>query len=521
MFYLGMQINPLSFNNYYKLPKTPSFTASNKLSIYYYNDTHGNSDQMSEVLFNAKDFKENSKDKDVLVLSGGDNCSGGDYKKNEFIFDLMQNIMGIDASTIGNHEIDAGFEGFLKAHEGKNFPFVATNVEFDDDNPMKDTVKKSVIKEKNGVKYGIVGTMPIDFASCTKEEAQKGIHVMDFDSTVKALQDEINNLKSQGVNRIILLSHVGYDTDKKLAQNLDGVDIIIGGHTHSVVEGAKENENLVKSKSDEPVIITQGGENGQYFGVLDIEFNSEGKIVSVNNNLTPTTNREKNPAIEYIKSQNLGKSPHVGTIKVSEEMPANRRIVPNGWIELMADSMKNELDCQIALINSANLRKIPKAGNLTQADVTESSPMKNKLLKTKLTQKQLTEAIKNASKATMTSPDGYPGLLQGSGFTYKIDDTGELLELKVEGKAVDINNPSEKITYSAVYDNFVAKADGETPELAPKFKSQEFDFDKDKTMSDYISKLPNKENLEIKPDGRLEIVQTSKEKQKDNNTRKI
>ena len=507
-------------------PKLKEPLKKDTLSIYYYNDTHGNSDQMAQILSSAKEFKKDNQDKNTFILSAGDNCSGGDYKKNEFIFDLMQNYMGVELSAIGNHEADAKGSGFYEAAKDKNINFIATNVEFDNDNPMKELAHKSVIKEKDGVKYGFIGTMPIDFKACTKEDVQKGINVMDFDKSVSALQNEISNLKSQGVDRIIMLSHTGYDSDKKFASALDGVDIIVGGHTHNVVEGNVEGENIVKSKSGEPVIITQAGENGQYYGILNVEFDEKGVVKDVQNNLHKTTNRTKSPIIEYIKDQMLGVSPHVGTIEYAQPIPPNRRIEPCGWTELMADSIKNEMGVDIALINSANLRKVPKAGNLTERDVQESSPMKNNLLKTKITQKQLVDAIARTAHDTMTSPDGYPGLIQASGITYKIDDTGELLAMNFidkNGKStpVDIKNPSESITYSASYDDFVAKADGETPELAPKFEIEQFDFDKNKTMCDYIKKLPDKENLNVKADGRLEIIQTSKPKQKDNNTRKI
>ena len=105
----------------------------NKLSIYYYNDTHGNSDQMAGLINGAQKFKQEHKDDSTLILSGGDNSSGGDVQKNEFIFDLMENAIQVDASAIGNHEIDGKKEGFKDAIKEKNIPFIATNVEFDDE----------------------------------------------------------------------------------------------------------------------------------------------------------------------------------------------------------------------------------------------------------------------------------------------------------------------------------------------------------------------------------------------------
>ncbi len=507
-------LNDISFDTFQSSAKKHQ-TDKNTLKIYYYNDTHGNSDSIAGIVSAAKNFKNANKDKPFFVLSAGDNVSGGDVEKNGFIEDIMQNIMGVDASAVGNHEVDAASGGFYDTATKRNIKFVATNAEFDDDNKMNEFVKKSLVMERGGVKYGFVGTMPLDFTSCTKDNAQEGIKVLDFDSTVKALQKEIDNLKAQGINRIIMLAHTGYDTDKKLVQNLDGLDVVIGGHTHVVVDGAKEGENLLKSKSGEPVLITQAGENGKLYGIADIKFDDKGVIKDVSNTVYASPLREKSPIIEYIKSQNLGKSPKIGVLKEADPLPENRRIEPCGWTLTMADAMKEELGTDIAIINSANIRKVPKIGTLTERDVQESAPMKNRLIKAKITQKQLVDAVQNAARQTLTTEEGCPGLIQGSGFGYKVDGKGNLLEMNLIDKQgnktpIDFKNPSDQITYLAAYDDFTAKADGETPELAPKFGiDQKFDYDKDKTMCDYLLKMSNRENLKIVNDGRIQIQKTS------------
>lgn len=508
-----LNVNSLNFNNF-KTATRPKVPNKNKLAILYNNDPHGNSDQMAGIVEAPKFFRQQNKDTANFVVSSGDFVSGANEQKNGYIFDLMQNIMGIDVSTLGNHEFDGGSESLAKALKGKNIPFVVTNAEFDDDNPIKELTQKSIIKEQNGVKYGFIGAMPIDFEKCTKKVAQEGVEVKDFDDTVEALQEEINHLKSQGVNRIILLSHTGNDVEKKLAKSLDGVDIIAGGHSHTVINGIQQGENLLSSKSNEPVIITQAGENGKYYGLLEVEFDDNGIIKKASNTLVKSPQSEKSPVLEYIKEQSLGKSPVVGKVKSTVIMPENRRIEANAWTNLMADSMRSELDCDIALINSANIRKMPKVGNLTQRDISETAPMKNKLLKTKVTQKQLVEAIKAAAKQSMTSNGGEPGLLQVSGLTYKINDKGDLLEMNFVDKngnkiPIDINNPSDSITYTAAYDDFVAREDGEYPLMKPRFEVQHFDFDKDDTAIRYISKLQNKDDLELIDDKRLEILKTS------------
>ena len=508
-------VNNYTFNTFQATTKQAGASRpvqSNKLSIWYCNDLHGNTDKMSGVMEAAKAFKNSKGDSAHFLLTAGDNVSGADKTKNEFVLDIMQNVMSIDASAVGNHEIDATSTGFGEASGDKKINFIATNVEFDEDNPLNDVVKKFHIEEEGGVKYGFVGLMPLDFKTCTKKSVQDDLEVMDMEESIEALQEEIDNLKEQGINRIILLSHSGFEVDKETASKLSGVDIIIGGHSHSVVEGASHGHNIVYSKTGEPVVITQAGENGRYYGVLDVEFGESGELIKIANNLIPTSGK-KSPIIEYIKDQKMGLSPTIATISSIDEMPKNRRTTPHGWANLVVDSMRSEFNSDVAFLNAANVRKVPTEGKLTQRDVSESVPMKNKLIRTRVTQKQMVDAIKQAAKETLTSTTGEPGFLFASGLTYKVNDKGDLLELNFIDKQgiknpIDINNPSETVTYDAIYDEFVMMENGEYPHLAPKFPVEHFEFDKDKTAIDYISKMQNKDGLVIADDHRIEIVKT-------------
>lgn len=518
MFYSGMLNSFISIDKYMTMTSPYKRSSNNhkkKLNIYYYNDTHGNSDQMAGVVESAKIFRQkHALDKDSVnfVLSAGDNVSGASKEKNNFIFNIMQNIMGVNVSAVGNHELDATSHGFFDTIKDKKLKFVATNVKYDKDNPLNDVVQKSIVIEEQGEKFGFVGAMPQDFKTCTKVASQKGIEIENFEDTVKSIQQEVDNLKKQGINKIILMSHSGYEMDKKLAAALDGVDIIIGGHSHSIVEGAQYEENIVMSKSNEPVIIVQAGENGKYYGILETEFDAKGIITKLGNKLFESTNKTKSPKIEYIKSQELGESPIVAKISKIDPMPKNRRIEPCAWTDLIADSIRDEMDVDIAIVNAANTRKVPQEGTLTKRDIEESSPMKNKLIKTKITQKQLVDSLKQALKESLSDEEGVPGILHYSGIKYKADKKGNLIEMSYIDKngninPIDINNPSENVIYSASYDDFVAKKDkGEYPILAPKFEVQTFDFDKDETLCKYLAKREDKDNLIVTDDKRIEIV---------------
>lgn len=523
-----LSVNRYNFNTFQTSAKKIGVTkppVKNTLSIFYGNDYHGNTDKLHLVVESSKAFQEQKKDVPHLIVSAGDNVSGGDCNKNELVYDILQNGAKLDVTVPGNHEFDGYLLKLIENAKLHKTQFVATNVDFDDDSEVRNYIKRSTVIEKNGQKFGLIGAMPLDFETCTKKSVQEGVEVMDYDDTIKALQKEVNNLREQGINKIILLSHTGYENDKKMASDLDGVDIIIGGHSHSVVEGAVQGENIIQSKSNQPVIITQAGENGKYYGILDVEFDADGVLTKISNQLTEVSSK-KSPTIEYIKEQKLGTSPTIGRIKEIEQMPKNRRIKPHAWANLVVDSMRAEFGADCAFLNAANVRKVPTEGKLTERDIVESVPMKNRLIRTKITQKQVVEAISNAARESLGGETGEPGLLFASGFTYKVTEKGELLELNFidkKGKInpIDIKNPSEKITYDAIYDDFTMRADGEYPALAPKGEVQYFEYDKDKTAINYISKLENKDNLELSDDNRLEIVQTSQPQQQNSSKKKF
>ena len=129
--------------------------------------------------------------------------------------------------------------------------------------------------------------MPIDLQGrISYPELHTDCVVDDIDTTIKDIQTEADKLKEQGVNKICLVSHLGLKYDKKVAQQTDGIDVIVSGHTHEVLYGIKKDENLFYSKSKEPVIITQAGKNGNYFGLLNVTFDKDGTIIKAQNNFS-------------------------------------------------------------------------------------------------------------------------------------------------------------------------------------------------------------------------------------------
>jgi len=511
MFYITV-INVNMPQNVSAVPPIPP--KNSRLSIFHLNDLHGQTDNLHDVLLASKEFDAKcGTSVDKLKLSGGDNVSGGDAVKNRMMADFL-NVMNIDATAVGNHEFDAGageFGNFIEANKAK---FVSSNLEIAAANPLSGKISKSIIKEVNGTKYGIAGiTTPELGITVTRVEFLDGVKAADANRTAQDVQREIDALKAQGVNRVILLSHSGFEFDKALAQRLHGADVIISAHSHHATKDTKEGENLVRSATGEPVLIVQAGDNGRYYGVCDIDFDANGVIEKVSGRVTETR-AKKSPLVEHVKNSSLGVSPTIAHITEIDPFPKKKRVSPCAWTNLLTDAMRAELGTEIAIVNSANTRKVPSAGALTQRDVTETSPMKNKLMTTTISERELVAAIRSAASRSLGREDGEPGLLQVGGLNYTVDAAGNLLDMNFTDKQgaqtkINVNAPSERV-YSITLDSFLM--DGrEYPEL--KLKGREiktYEFDKDKTAMDYISKITQggQKQLSVKDDGRLKIVQT-------------
>ncbi len=494
-----------------------SKTKKTKLSLFSINDLHGHIDNMSNILGASKQFDKDAKSQnaDTIKLSSGDNIAGGDIKRNNLMLQFL-NYLGIDASAVGNHELDGTATSLYKISEGKNFKFLAANAKEPANSQFYNNIEKSTIIEKNGNKYGVIGLMPFDLETVAgKKEALEGIKPYDINDSAKIVQKEVDKLRAQGINKIILLSHIGIDNDKKIIPMLDGVDIVQSGHSHTFTPELKEGETILKSKSGEPVLLLQAGENGKYANILDAEFDENGIITSASIK-TYQAELDKSPVLESIKTSALGESPKVGTIQTVDNFPENKRTIPCAWTNFLCDAMRAELNTDIAFVNAANTRKVPKPGILTKRDITETTPLENKIMVSKMTEKEIIRVIREAAKTSLTSETGEPGIMHVSGLTYKVNATGDLTEVNFIDKngnktPMDINNPSEDKVYTVAHDSFVAE-DREKPEYpgmllsARKYKdTKQFDFDKDKLAADYIEKMPSKDNLVITDDSRIQI----------------
>lgn len=493
-----------SINNH----KKPNTT---KTSIFYINDIHGQVPKMQRLLSASYHASLQAKHTgaDMLKLCSGDTFIGSDENRNAVAASFL-NLAGFDAQTLGNHEFDTTASGCAKLFNNLKTKILGTNLNFPNKNSAlaKKVMKSTLIETASGEKYGIIGIQPTDMVSrIKKKEGLEGITVDDKSETIEEIRDEITKLQKQGTDKIILLSHAGNKFEKEIAQSVDGIDVILGGHSHELIEGVNKGKNLLYSPSGAPVIITQAGRDGNYFGILNLEFDTKGHIVKVQNSVTDTNFYSPNMVMQKETDKILGISPQIGVLKPGCKIPKDNLLEENPWADFVADAIRTNLDSDIVLINSANFRGSVDSGVVTERDITSIFPFNNKLYKVKLNEEDLVDAIKAGAKS-LISENHKPGLLQVSGLSYAVNKDGEVTELFFVDKngnksSINVENPNPDKIYTAIYDEFSING-GDDMDMLEKDDEDiitRYEFDKDKVTIDYIKSL--KQPFEVKEDGRI------------------
>lgn len=494
-------------------------------SWFYVNDVHGKMTNMERIYNMTKEFDatpaakiapafwhKNTGDVSKFKVASGDIILGANYIHNQ-VANKFLDWSGFIASALGNHELDVVEPGNLaKLLSDSKYKMLAANVEIKEGSPLVGKIQKSMVVEKDGEKYGLIGIAPEDMLERVKmNNTLKDFSVKNDDETIKIVQDEVNKLQAQGINKIIVLSHEGTKKDQRLAQETSGIDLIFGAHTHDLIEGLQEGVNLFTSKSGEPVILTQAGKDGENVGILNVDFDENGVVKKAQNNVIKTKNYNRPLFVKDSVEDIIGKPEIIGKVKAAVAPPEQRLIENNPHGNLIADAMRNELGTDIAILNAGNIRGNFSEGTVDSRLISDITPFEDKMWIIGLSEKQIVDAI-NVGLKSLTKSSNKPGILLVSGLKYKANKQGELLDLEFIDKnnqvhKIDVKNPDPNKKYTVAADDFFATGgDGYLESNKnPDFVLQKFDMDKNKLACDYIKKMD--QPMEIKDDHRIEIME--------------
>ena len=247
----------------------------NNLTILHTSDTHSHTDPESgnrgSIAGRAQaiaQITDSAGRENTLLFDCGDFSQGSLYYntyKGSFEIETM-NILGYDAAAIGNHEFDFGLDNLARLLKEAKFPFVCSNLDFTG-TPCEGLVKPYTIIKRAGHKIGVFGLSP-QIEGLVLKENFEGVR---FLSPIEEAQKSIDILRNIGCDIIICLSHLGWKianeyNDERLATETEGIDIILGGHSHDTFDKPISYKNTKGNR----VMLNHSGKNGRKIGVINV-----------------------------------------------------------------------------------------------------------------------------------------------------------------------------------------------------------------------------------------------------------
>ncbi len=327
----------------------------------------------------------------VAVLSAGDNFQGslffttyGGAAEAE-----MMNRIGLDAMTYGNHEFDLGPEPLAKFVEAAEFPVISGNADVAGDDLLASHALKHVVLDYDGEKVGVIGVVTPDTAEISTPGPTVG-----FLDPAPLVTEEIAALAAEGVERIVVLSHLGAPADIALAGQVAGIDAIVGGHTHTLFSNTDADAPykyplMVDGPDGTPVPIVQAGAYSKYLGHLALTWDDAGRVTAaigdtlpLDKDVTPDPDTlariaELGGPIEELKAKVVASVP--ADIDGSRET-CRAQECPMG--NLVADAILERVQGQgvtIALQNGGGLRASIAGGEVSMGDILAVLPFQNTL----------------------------------------------------------------------------------------------------------------------------------------------
>ncbi len=486
------------------VPTLPAMANGNfPLTILHTNDVHahhapsadgdGGEALAASVINQVRAARPNT-----LLLSAGDTFIGTLFYVLHHGTDSaeLMNAMKYDAMTLGNHEFDEGDGNLALFIEKLTFPVLAANADFDSSSSLREKTVPFVILQKGAEKIGVIGLVNPE----TPQMSRPGSDLVFIDNLAEVIQTNVDELTRSGVNKIIILSHIGNEADQELAQSVTGIDIVVGGHTHTLLanydtRAAGPYPTEVKNPEGKSVLVVQAGEYLQFLGRLDVEFDSNGEIVSwkgdsiyLSHYTSPdpaitTLVNELFAPVEALTREVIGESAVFleGDRKVCRVQECNLG-------NLITDAMRSETGAQVGLENGGGIRASIKQGQVTRGDVLTVLPFGNLVSTLSLSGEDLLAVLENgASKME----EGGGRFLQVSGLRYQVDPLkpagSRIMKVEVQDEQGNYQALNPQTIYTVATNDFISEGgDGFNVILNNGINVYNYGRPLDEVLTDYI-----------------------------------
>ncbi|MGM0599940.1 MAG: bifunctional metallophosphatase/5'-nucleotidase [Candidatus Rifleibacteriota bacterium] len=309
-----------------------------------------------------------------------------DKTKGKVMIDMF-NHLGLDAATLGNHEFDYTYQTLLKQMQHKKFPIVCCNLIEKETQKLASYAKPYLVFSHKGFKIGVIG---IDSPETPSISVEKNIKDLIFLDPVSIVKDLVKNMRMAEVDYIILLSHLGYEADLKFLEKVEGIDLVLGGHSHTVSTKADwvgpcntalihpgsslEHATVVKVVLDDDGSSTLDAEIRPLY--VD-EIGQDKQILELED--------------QYLEEIRKKMARVIGYSEIDLHRGVNGGDSPEG--SFIADAMSHAVNSDFAFINFGGIRNPIFAGKITVGDAFLVQPFNNKIFTLNMTGTQLIDLI--------------------------------------------------------------------------------------------------------------------------------
>ncbi len=456
----------------------------------------------------------------VLLLNAGDNFQGSlfytTYKgaaEAEFL-----NLMKTDAMVVGNHEFDDGEDGLATFLDKVEFPVLGSNVKAKEASALGDRVKEYLLLDVGGEKIAIVGAVAND----TAELSSPGENVSIIED-VAGITAAVKAATAEGANKVIALTHVGYPRDLEAIAKIPGVDVVVGGHSNTLlsnrVEGAEgPYPTMVDNPDGHQVPVVQAASYSKYLGELKLTFSDEGVVTAATGDVKLIDASVAKDEAVVARVQELAGPIEELKNKIVAETAApvdgSRETCRAGECEmgnLVTDAMvarTADQGVQFAITNGGGLRASIDGGEVTMGEVLGVLPFQNTLATFQLKGADVVASLESGVSQIEEGAGRFP---QVSGLRYSFDPSvapGEGRIKSVEVKDGDGWSPIDPgTTYTIASNNFMRNG-GDGYRLFAENAENAYDYGPglEQVLADYLA-----ENSPYTPaiDGRITKVAAS------------
>ncbi|GIK72391.1 MAG: multifunctional 2',3'-cyclic-nucleotide 2'-phosphodiesterase/5'-nucleotidase/3'-nucleotidase [Chloroflexota bacterium] len=412
-------------------------------------------------------------------------------------------MLGYQAMAIGNHEFDDGPANLAKFIDSVGLPVLSANIDASADPDLAGKISPYTVLDVNGEQVGIIGltTNTTPFSSSPGD-------TIAFGEYVASLEPVIADLEAQGINKIVLLSHIGYADDQTLAAAIDGIDVIVGGHSHTLlantIEGASgPYPTVVDSPSGAPVLIVQAEAYGKYLGNLEVTFDADGVASAWQGEplLLDASVAEDPDVLARVQAlgQSLAELRNTVVGQSAIDLDGSRTSCRFGECtmgNLIADAMlwatQND-GAQVAIENGGGIRASLPAGDVTRGGVLEVLPFGNMAATFGLKGADLLLALENGvSRAENPDNEGTGRFPQVAGIRFSWDGGKPAGERIVSAEVRNADGSFSPVDPDAVYQvvtNDFLRRGGDEYTIFAEAAINPYDFGSplDQILADYIA----------------------------------